>query len=838
MLQRFARPTTIAVSLIVLAVLVVYAVRLRAGRTAPAGMLGAPPGAAAGWNVLLITLDTTRADRLGCYGYAHAETPHLDALAAGGVRFDDAVTCVPMTLPSHASIHTGLYPPNCDVRDNGLFTLDAAHETLAERLRAEGYATAAFIAAFVLDRRYGLDQGFDVYNDDITLKYRQAGVRQAMPQRPADAVVDDALRWLDGYVREPARRPFFLWVHLFDPHTPYLPPEPFRSRFAGFLYDGEIAFMDQQVGRLLDGLRSHGLAERTLSVAVGDHGEGLEDHDESTHSLLIYDSTMRVPLIWHAPGVIPAGRAVADAVVATVDVLPTVLDLLGMTPVPCDGVSLLRTRPSPQRAVYLETVAPLLNHNWSALYGLRTHTDKYIEAPTPEYYDLHGDPQELSNLAEHDERAAQLRQRLDELMSGFPDGAAVRVTHTPDAEAIRKLQALGYVGGAPPDTTSGPRPDPKDMIAGWEHEVFSVVELVDAGQFAEAAPRVQRLLETMPLDGRLWNLLSLAQAGLEQLDDAYQSRLRCLELQPEDADHWIQLAHLQRKRGDFEGMASSLEEAASRDPDHGEIYLLRAERAAEAGDWAQAMELCAEARRRDPTRHTATSWSLQGFMYRRMGRREEARAAFKQAYAADPRNAGALYGLALAANRAGDPQRVIELVSQIPRGETQWALSRSLLAQAYLRLDRDAEALQVMQSLVEMLPTQAWAHGNLGNVCYQLGRRDEAVASYRQAIALDPKYAIGHYNLGSALEEHGAFDEAAEHLRAALDVDPTLHPAEFALAQIEARTGRIDECLARLKRLLAVKAISMAEIERDPKLEAVRSDPRFQQLRDSLPSPQ
>ncbi|MCH7527334.1 MAG: sulfatase, partial [Planctomycetes bacterium] len=255
-----------------------------------AAALDVSPGAAAGFNVLLITLDTLRADRVGCYGYAGVKTPVFDALASGGVRFADAVTSVPTTLASHSTILTGLYPPNHGVRDNGTFRLVAEQQTLAECLKAEGYTTAAFIASFVVDKRWGLDQGFEVYDGDFTKKDPGSGMPTAYPDRPAHAVIESAVRWLDGYKASASDRPFFAWVHLFDPHSPYTPPEPFRTEYASNLYDGEVAFADSQVGQLLNRLRELEFLDETLVVLVGDHGEGLGDHSEKTHGMLIYES--------------------------------------------------------------------------------------------------------------------------------------------------------------------------------------------------------------------------------------------------------------------------------------------------------------------------------------------------------------------------------------------------------------------------------------------------------------------------------------------------------------------------------------------------------------------
>jgi arylsulfatase A-like enzyme len=318
--------------------------------------------------IVLVSIDTLRADHLGCYGAAFAHTPRLDALAAGGVRFANAISPAPLTLPSHTTLLTGLDPPEHGVRHNGVFRLTDDVPTLAEHLREAGFATAAFVAAYVLDRQFGLDRGFDRY-DDRTSQPRYGRGMLTFPERPANEVVDAALEWLAS---APGR--FFLWVHLYDPHAEYRPPAGFASAFPARPYDGEIAFADFQVGRLLAALDQRFPDGRTLVVVTADHGESLGEHGEATHSHLVYDATQHVPLIVQGPG-LPRGGVVED-VVALRDVAPTVLDLLGVPPLPgATGRSLaeaVRGGALEPRAAHVETLAPQLDWGWSPLLGLRT----------------------------------------------------------------------------------------------------------------------------------------------------------------------------------------------------------------------------------------------------------------------------------------------------------------------------------------------------------------------------------------------------------------------------------------------------------------------------------
>jgi arylsulfatase A-like enzyme/Flp pilus assembly protein TadD len=768
----------------------------------------AQPGAATGFNVVLFTLDTLRADHLGCYGYEAAETPHLDTIAAGGVRFSDAVTAFPVTLPAHCTIMTGKYPPAHGVRDNGTYRLISQHQTLAERLQAAGYATAAVIGAFVLDRRYGLDQGFDVYDDKITMQYRIRGEPEpANPQRPANVVVDAAIRWLEAHRSQRAGRPFFLWIHLFDPHTPYTPPEPFQTRYAANPYDGEVAFTDQQVGRFLAALRQRELLDRTLVVAVGDHGEGLGDHGELEHGLLIYGATMRVPLIFHAPAIIPPGRVVDDRVVGTVDIAPTILDLLGLDPIECDGSSLVRSTSTADRVLYLETLYPKLRRGWSPLHGLRRHNDKYILAPTPEYYDLRTDPGEIRNLADDRPSAANaLAARLREVMSAFPvEDPTSDARVTPDAEALEKLAALGYVGSEAP-LGSGPLPDPKQMVLRWQPKLHALRQLVQQARFDEAIPLLEDAIDATPADPELWLLLSEVQARMSRFAEAAASRLKAIELQGgHSADDWVQLARLQQATGDLEAAEVSLSKAEKLEPDHGEIALLRAQRALDSGRYEDALRHCDQARRRDPTRCTARSWSLQGRVYEQMGQLTKAKAAFEQAHQADRVSAAARLNLAEIAFREGHFARVVELSEPIGHGDARWAEARTLAARAAARLGEGDQAIGMMRELVQAEPADVAARNNLGCILQELGRLDEAAACFERAIKLEPGYATAHLNLALVLKARSETDAAISHLRKALDLQPDLEEAACELAGTLGERGQVNEALQIIERLLAAK---------------------------------
>jgi arylsulfatase A-like enzyme len=408
-------------------------------------------------NVVVVTLDTTRADRLSPYGFMDAVMPALDRIAREGVVFDRASTVAPLTLPAHASLFTGLFPPGHGVRDNSDRPLAAGHTTLAEALRAHGFRTAAFVASSVLAPERGLAQGFDRYVAVDATEVEPA------PQRRADQVIDDAIGWLD----ETGGGRFFLWAHLFDPHLPYDPPEPYGSLHDD-PYVGEILFADAQIGRLIDYLDARRLLDRTIVVVAGDHGESLGDHGERDHGVLLYEGVMRVPLMIRAPAVQP--NRVAD-VVRLVDVMPTVLDLVGLPHPKVDGVSLTGLMTDWQQRVDLDAYSESLypqRFGWSSLHALRTGAFKLIDGPRPELYDLERDPFEAHNL--YDARrdlAEAMTARLRALAKGRADEAA-DADFLPPARLREHLSALGYVGSsraaARTPVPGQALPDPKDCI--------------------------------------------------------------------------------------------------------------------------------------------------------------------------------------------------------------------------------------------------------------------------------------------------------------------------------------------------------------------------------------
>ncbi|MEW6744262.1 MAG: sulfatase-like hydrolase/transferase [Planctomycetota bacterium] len=437
-------------------------------------------------SLLLITVDTARADAYGCYG-GRAATPVTDGLASEGIQFLQAIAPVPITHPSHASLLTGLYPQRHGIRDNGMFRLSSELDTLAERLRVAGYRTSAFVSSVVLDSRYGLDQGFETYDDAILPDVNP-------DERRGDLTVNAAIAYLDTLA---AGAPLFMWVHLFDPHHPYAPPPPFDSTCHDSPYHGEIAFADQQIGRLVDKFRE--CRNHVYIVVTSDHGEGLGDHGEVTHGLFLYQETVRVPLIVVGPDL---PRAVeVDALVSTIDLFATLLAFAGLEPPSdTDAHSLMDVLSSGTRQapVLLETLLPHYTYGWSSYLGATDDRYKLIQGVQRELYDLKEDPGETRN---HAEIQPEAMNRLADWISGMmkrpplanPDAVAL------DAETRRSLESLGYLSAPSPAANSDYMggPDPKEM-APYERLLMQGKALLDQGQLAEAITIFQRIVSQDP----------------------------------------------------------------------------------------------------------------------------------------------------------------------------------------------------------------------------------------------------------------------------------------------------------------------------------------------------
>ncbi|HXY40357.1 MAG TPA: sulfatase-like hydrolase/transferase, partial [Vicinamibacteria bacterium] len=603
-----------------------------------------PPAASTRLDLLLVTLDTTRADRLGCYGRAGARTRHLDQLAAEGVRFQQALSPAPITLPAHSSILTGLYPFTHGVRNNGNFYLADRFPTLATVLKAQGYRTAAFVSSFILDRRYGLARGFDTYDD--AMEGAQSQVVALEAERRGDRTALALSRWLDETAA--AERPFFAWLHLYDPHEPYHPPLPFRDMFASDPYQGEIAFDDAVVASILDTLRRTGALDRTVLAVIGDHGESLGEHGEETHSMFVYEAALRVPLILWRPGRLPAGRVVPEPVRAT-DLAPTLLELLGAPPLRTDdGVSLLPLVEGRSLAaappVYAETYLPLFYMNWAPLRAIRDARFKLIDAPRPELYDLERDPGEQANLyAAGKPTAAALRRALDRLTAG---GQGAMEVGRLDRETAEKLASLGYLGAEQAGAEAEPeqaRPEPKEMIAVF-NRLRRANSAVRERRFADAVPVLREVLERDPRNAFATLVSGSAQMGMGHWREAISFFRRYLELVPTSAyaHHWIAICTL--RTGDREAALGEAEATLAIDPRFSDARILKAGVLATRGAYPEAILELRKAVETDPAK-PAIRLDLARVLVE-AGRADEARREYDALLATHPDDAAALTGKA------------------------------------------------------------------------------------------------------------------------------------------------------------------------------------------------
>ncbi|MGH9501507.1 MAG: sulfatase-like hydrolase/transferase [Terriglobales bacterium] len=526
-------------------------------------------------NIILITLDTTRADRMDFLGSKRKLTPNLDAMAQQGVVFTRAYSHVPLTTASHATILTGTYPQFNHVNDFGV-PLSAKLPYLPDLLHQHGYQTGAFVGSLILDpldgTAPGFDRGFDVYDAGFHLR-RHGADRYQTVERRGEVVVEHALGWLSQI----PNKPFFLWIHLYDAHDPYDPPAPYKQRFAAQPYDGEIAYADACVGKLLDALRKRGLYDETMIAVMADHGESLGAHGENTHGVFLYDETLHVPLLIKLPLNPWAGRRV-ETRAGLVDVAPTILAVAGLTPPPeMQGRSLLdlvKASPDansggglPDRPAYAETDYPHRAFGWSALRALRTGKYLFIQAPAPELYNQSSDPDEIRNLAGSSKAVAEtLASQLEDFRS--KTSQTLVGLAKPDPEKLQKLQALGYVGS---DTSpeqdakvlGGADPKTRIEIANLLHDAMFDVE--DA-RYEQALPLLERTLAVQP-DMPVANMqYGIAQARLKHFDLAIAPLRKAVTLQPDNGMGHYELGLALFETGDWKAAAPQFEAAASRAP--------------------------------------------------------------------------------------------------------------------------------------------------------------------------------------------------------------------------------------------------------------------------------
>jgi arylsulfatase A-like enzyme/Flp pilus assembly protein TadD len=625
-------------------------------------------------NVVLVTIDTIRADRIGCYGYPKAETPNLDWLAHEGIRFGRAFSPVPLTLPAHASILTGTYPGYHGVRDNSGFTLSPQHPTLARLLKALGYSTGAFVGAYVLDSKFGLGRGFDHYYDHFDLD-RYQNMSPGYIRRSGDVVVGEAIRWL-GHQNG---APFFVWVHLYDAHDPYLPPEPFATRHAGRSYDGAVAFADSNVGVLLRWLKKTGAYRNTLIVVVGDHGESLGEHGEKTHGFFIYNSVLHVPLIIRLPNSKSAGLAVPENV-TTVDVAPTIAELVGLPRSEWpnfQGTSLfglILRKKEAARQIYAESYYPRLQFGWSELRALISGKNKYILAPKPELYDLPQDTAEADNvIAQRPAVASEMRTILNAMTSriSISPGPA-RAQSSIAGEDREKLHALGYIADSMGNAGSHDfldLPDPKDELGTYD-KILDLAERNSRGDYSSTIAGYQSILEAHPQ-------LPLAHYKLGQ---AYSQT---------------------------ENYPAAMEQ------------------------FKMALALSLDA--------VGPSFEL-ALTYQRLGRTDDAVLGFRRTLQLDPSHYEARVNLGVLLTGSNKLPEAIDELQKAAALAPRSPSALSALGIAYSLNGENDRGVEAMKRALQLSPSDAFLHANLGAIYKRMGRSAEAEEQFALARQLRPGF--------------------------------------------------------------------------------------------------
>ena len=677
------------------------------------------------------------------------------------------MSVAPLTLPAHCSIFTSKFPPDHGVRDNGGFFLSPKQLTLATYLKRRGFQTGAVVAAFVLDGKWGLNQGFDTYVDQFELPETR-GFSMGEIQRPGNEVVDRALPWLEK-VKD---KRFFAWLHFYDPHSPYSPPEPFKTRYAEHPYLGEIAFMDSQIARVIDFLERNGLMEKTVIAVIGDHGESLGQHGEGTHSFFVYQGTQRVPFLIRAPFERVRGRRVADPV-RSVDLMPTVLDLMGIpAPRGIRGVSLVPlmtgARTTMDLEAYAEALYALHHFGWSELRAWRVGRYKAIDAPRPEFYDLARDPHETTNLyAERRTVADGMIARMREIEADAPRDDSVS-TPAPevDTETRARLAALGYVGSfvATASSPKSERADPKDKI-----DLFNLMS--DAREMThddkndaaveKAIGLYRRVVATDPEVIDAWFNLGNLNARLGRYPEAIDYFKRALALKPDYDLPVINMANAYRHMGNDDAALAGYEHYLTIDPTNAHVYYQIGEIYLDRNDQARAEQ------------------------------------SFRKALEINPREAAAHNAVGVLAFQHGDPataEREVRAALAIKKNVRLAHYNLALFAEE--RNDLQAAEAEYKQEL-ELFPNSSKASFNLAQLYQKRGDRSSQIATLKQAVEQSPKFPEGKLFLAKAYLDAGInFPEAIGLARESLSLNlrPELTSlAHFVLADLYNRVGRPDD---------------------------------------------
>ncbi len=646
-------------------------------------------------NVLIITIDTLRADWLSCYGSEHLQTPNIDSLAERGILFSRAFANTSTTLPSHTNILLGTTPLYHGVHDNINFVVREGFLTLAEYLKEHNYSTGAFIGAYPLHSKFGLNQGFDTYDDEIEhLPFEDF----MSGERRGEVVIDRALCWLKKQIS-----PWFLWIHCWDPHDPYKPPEPFLNQYQENPYTGEVAYVDFILGKLLAYLKGNNLFENTLIIFTGDHGESLGQHGEKTHGFFAYNTTIWIPLIIVSPGI---EKCRIEQYVSHIDIFPTVCEILNLKkPSFLQGVSLvplMKGKKVPIRQIYFESLHPYYSKGWAPLRGFIFDKEKYISSPIPELYDLNRDFNEENNLAAK-RKLDRFEKHLEKIMIDYTSPESQRAGERLDKESLEKLKSLGYISSSL-DTR-------KDIF--YDEDDIKVI-----------LPYYNQAMD------------ALEQYGKGNKKEVFETLRSIINRRKDLAVAYINLAYLYRREKELREAIEVLKIGHENVPTDYFVFFNLLNYLQEAGQYKNIIQAF-QGKNYIQMEHDPAIWNLLGNAYYKTNNFEKAMDQYKKALSIYPESPLVYANL----------------------GEAQ--LSLAVEKKDKMMLDK---AIQSFQRAIELDPEYPFSYVGLGKAFRLLGRLNEAIASFRKALDLDDKLDETLYILGLTYLDKGDKDKALSTL--------------------------------------------------------------------------
>ncbi len=720
------------------------------------------------YNYILVTVDTLRADRIGCYGFSQIETPYMNLFAARGIKFERCIAQTPLTLPSHTSIMTGTYPVFHGVRDNGGFIVPPQLDTIAELFKKKGYQTSGFVAAYVLDSKWGINQGFDHYFDQFDLS-RYKAISLGNVQRPADEVIDEVLTWLEKHKSEK----FFTWIHLYDPHTPYEPPSPYLEKYPGHPYLGEIAFTDYQLGHLWRYLEENDLVDNTIFVFASDHGESLGEHQESTHGFFVYQEAVHVPLIFVTPIAQLQGLS-RSQVVNLVDIMPTVLEIAEI-PVPdrVQGKSLvpffLQDKNQEEVFAYCETYYPRFHFGWSDLKSIQDDRFKLILAPKLELYDLSEDPEERENLIDKQpDEGRRLKGIIDAFLERTSQNAFEMDYRNLDEETREKLAALGYIGSFTDSSQLQGKTlaNPKDKI-GVFNRLSKARELGLQGEFLRAEKMIQGIIQEDPDIIDAYFALGNLYFKNEQFEKAIQYFSQALDRKPDDAFTIINIANSYMRLGKLDEAEKIILDSMEAVPPDSQLYLMLGNIYKLKSDHDKAVTYYQKCLAANP--YSASAYNNLGAVYIIQEKLDDAEKNIKKAMGLNPQLRNVHFNFAqLLEERKEFSQAVEEYRLELENIPHNFRASFNL-SRVYRLLGQEDKEEEYLEHTIDINPNFPMSYFYLARIYLNRGEKfEEAISLVKKGIELKPgkeNLPLGYFLLADLYNRLGDSRKSDEYAR-------------------------------------------------------------------------